>query len=1665
MKKLLLIIFFCCSIGIFQINGMKKLSCLVGLEKSYSFTDPLTESLSQIGYCNTIWFPVEYYCIGIKKDDSEDGLNIHRIVLNLEKLYPSSTDTGEDIEDDLNLYASNDNSTYSLISKASYSINTEISPAIDDIPAKVTITIDGLNISQKYIKLRCPGNGESYNGVFGNDNAQSIISAYRNTPSYIIKTDLPQFTAGSTAFEISASGFQNETLKAFYVSPTGTLQNLWTQTISVNGTATHSGTMDLQSLPAGKIKLRFELFDDSNVLIDRKDTYVYNTTGLVSNNLATNNVAIIVPETNDLSGTWFDKSLTTVSGDFVVYRQAQSSDASCSVSLPDAGWCAIYVGLVGGDSRVVVSGVSPAPSFSKLEYWRNDIPPADDAVGNTYIGCYDLSGGKTITLMRYTGTTPLRITHVIVHKLSQAKINIVTQNSDFASRIIQHNDGYSGFYYGILNSESALQDAIGYYSSIPIFSYDWCLGTTTVFNIPTTSMYNAIDANGTGATIGNNGVDPADYRRDGDRLAGTTVQSLLNNGINPLSVICDKGDLQGTDVNVTLRMGAFYSPDSSFSSNGPMLNNADTDNDGVIDSGSNNYCQRKLDLTYEWKLSYAYPEVRSHILSTLTDAVTGSDVDGVHLQFLRHPPFFGYDQPIIDEYIARYGSFQSSDYMNNNWQQIQRDIMTDLVEDIYDMVQANAPIGKTIKLKVSFDQQNYYRQGLDVAAWVAAGWVDVISPGCYVVPAQVFDLAPFVSMVNGTSCKIFVHSEATILGKDPTPEEENGEIEIIRVYMSTNQFKKYFMDMYEQGADGLYPFNYNGGTLAYAIDDMKDNDIWRNFVEPFIDWYEGGSHDYIDKKILAYFKLDEGVGTTTKDEMENIADGTVNNVSWPAGVSGSAIYCDGDGDDVNFGTSAELDMTGSFTISAWINPVNTSTAYRVIVAKSIWGYGLFTEGTRLRGWISGSTTNATSHSIAYTITPGVWQHVAMTFDINGDKKIHLYVNGEEVEHEIQQALVGNPVDTSNWNFTIGSDNDRYWFYGSIDEVKIFETALSAKEIFNEFSTVLSVDFNDIVEDKANEGSFANNGTISGAKPTIGKSGSAFRFDGVDDYVDFGYPDELELTGSRTISAWINPDNVNTGYRVIAGKYLWGSCLFTDGTRLRGWIAGSEGNASSHSYSGAITPGVWQHVAMTFDVNGDKKIHLYINGEEIDHEIQTAMVGTPTSTSAYKFTIGSNYNSQYFFDGKIDEIKVFNQSLSKSQILAQFATVLSTNFNEGNGNKANDASMGNHGTISGADWDTSGKVGNALDFNGTSDYVDFGYPAELELTGSRTLSAWIKLDDVGTTYNAIIAKYLWGSCLFTDGTRLRGWIAGSEGNASSHSYSGAITPGVWQHVAMTFDVNGDKKIHLYINGEEIDHEIQTAMVGTPASTSAYKFTIGSNYNSQYFFDGKIDEVKVFDQSLSKSQILDQFATVLSLNFDENDGSTVHDVRMGNHGTINDATSWTASGKAGSALDFDGTSDYVDFGYPDELELTGSRTISAWINPDNVNTGYRVIAGKYIWGSCLFTDGTRLRGWIAGSGSNASSWSYLNTITPGEWQHVAMTFDINGDKKIHLYVNGEEVQYATQSDMDGIPTSTSAYKFIIGKNYDTQYFFDGKIDEVKVFDQSLSADTIDEIYQSY
>ncbi|MHC4571635.1 MAG: LamG-like jellyroll fold domain-containing protein, partial [Planctomycetota bacterium] len=194
------------------------------------------------------------------------------------------------------------------------------------------------------------------------------------------------------------------------------------------------------------------------------------------------------------------------------------------------------------------------------------------------------------------------------------------------------------------------------------------------------------------------------------------------------------------------------------------------------------------------------------------------------------------------------------------------------------------------------------------------------------------------------------------------------------------------------------------------------------------------------------------------------------------------------------------------------------------------------------------------------------------------------------------------------------------------------------------------------------------------------------------------------------------------------------------------------------------------------------------------------------------------------------------------------------LDEGTGSTAYDSAGGNHGTIYGAQW-SAGQIGGALSFDGADDYIDCGNDNSLAITDNLTIAAWVKRESTaGSSKEVIVSKYDGGQysyrLFFLGGGRVR-WYLSSDGGTSSREYVNStlqITDTNWHFIAATFE-SGILKI--YIDGADRSGTKKGNISSIFASTEP--LFIGQE-NSGGYFNGLIDEVKIFDRALSSEEIL-------------------------------------------------------------------------------------------------------------------------------------------------------------------------------------------------------------------
>jgi chitodextrinase len=473
-----------------------------------------------------------------------------------------------------------------------------------------------------------------------------------------------------------------------------------------------------------------------------------------------------------------------------------------------------------------------------------------------------------------------------------------------------------------------------------------------------------------------------------------------------------------------------------------------------------------------------------------------------------------------------------------------------------------------------------------------------------------------------------------------------------------------------------------------------------------------------------------------------------------------------------------------------------------------------------------------------------WSHLASTYD---GATLRLFVNGTEVG---SLASTGN-IATSTGDLWIGANNVwPEWFSGLIDEVRVYNRALSAAEI--------NTDMNRSV------------GIPDTEAPTA--------------------PTNLVKTGSTAASISISwsasTDNVGVaGYRIFRGTTEVGTTAGTMFT-IPSLACGTAHDLSVEAYdfSTNVSPRA-QLTASTSDCDvtpptvsvTDPAGGATVSGTTVnvaasasDNDavagvqflVDGAPLGAEDTSAPYSVTWNSwnQANGDHTLtarardaSGNTTTSAGVNVTVENTGLPPAPGLVASYGFDEGAGTAAADSTgNSNHGTVNGPAW-TIGRFGQALSFDGTNDRVSVPDSATLDLTTGMTLEAWVKPTALGTAWKTVLFKHrnsnatnmvyvLYGNrntsvpnTEVTVGTSVR------AANGSSQ-----LPLNVWSHLASTYD---GATLRLFVNGTQVGSLASTGNI----ATSTGDLWIGGNNVWSEWFSGAIDEVRVYNRALTAAEI--------------------------------------------------------------------------------------------------------------------------------------------------------------------------------------------------------------------
>ncbi|MCF2531367.1 LamG-like jellyroll fold domain-containing protein [Yinghuangia soli] len=238
----------------------------------------------------------------------------------------------------------------------------------------------------------------------------------------------------------------------------------------------------------------------------------------------------------------------------------------------------------------------------------------------------------------------------------------------------------------------------------------------------------------------------------------------------------------------------------------------------------------------------------------------------------------------------------------------------------------------------------------------------------------------------------------------------------------------------------------------------------------FVSWSDGGtqSHNIValataqtltavyqevaaPSGLVAAYGFNAGTGTAVADTSGNGNNGTAANTAWTAGRYGQALTFNGTNAWVTVANSASLSMTDKVTMEAWVKPASV-TGWRTVLLKergtNALSYGLYAGGDdRAAGYCRIGTVDQSLGSPA-NLALNTWTHIAFTYD---GATMRFYVNGAQVASRAQTGALTNGTG----DLRIGGNS--VWgeyFTGQIDEVRLYNRALSAAEITTDMNTAI-----------------------------------------------------------------------------------------------------------------------------------------------------------------------------------------------------------------------------------------------------------------------------------------------------------------------------------------------------------------------------------------------------------------------------------------------------------------------------------------------------------------------------------------------------------------------------------------------------------------------------------
>ncbi|OGF80556.1 hypothetical protein A2930_03115 [Candidatus Giovannonibacteria bacterium RIFCSPLOWO2_01_FULL_45_34] len=651
----------------------------------------------------------------------------------------------------------------------------------------------------------------------------------------------------------------------------------------------------------------------------------------------------------------------------------------------------------------------------------------------------------------------------------------------------------------------------------------------------------------------------------------------------------------------------------------------------------------------------------------------------------------------------------------------------------------------------------------------------------------------------------------------------------------------------------------------------------------------------------------------------------------------------------------------------------------------------------------------------------------------------------------------------------------------------------------------------------------NDGTLTnGPASAIGRIGQGLSFDGSNDYVNTNYAPTISSGTSFSLSVWFKTTGTVLGDEIFSSLITGGSPHIilstvngacTPATAIIWDVKDDAGTGVFTCASKTFNDGLWHHAVGIID-RATQTSRLYVDNILQDSDsISTFGAFTLTGNPFFIGARDGGGSDSVHFPGSIDDVRVYNRALSADEIKRLYkigATLkINTSINNDSLQKglvgywsfdgkdmanitAYDRSGNtNNGTLTGGPTRAIGKLGQGLSFDGSNDYVRATRSSSLNgaFDGAYSVSMWFKSNSsatIKTFYHISDASS--GSHMAFFNYQSVGKVTMYSRNATLadtlESNTSNLNNDVWRMV--TFIQTGTNML-IYIDGV-LDNSRAN---GTLVTSSDIDLFIGARSFSDRFFPGLIDDVRIYNRALSADEIkrLYKIGATLKVNtsinndslqkglvgywsFNDNDLASNTNITtaldrsgQGNDGKLQNmsTSSARAIGKIGQGLSFDGVDDYVQS--TNVLSVGDVFTVSMWFKRGSLTpASYHTLwssgkNGPVITLDLSNSDAVQLHGHSLGT-LTTSTITISETTT---WHHLVVAK--NGSASTKMYIDG--------IDRTGTVTNqtmlTTTHKPAIGMdlfqdtdNPTASSYFNGPIDDVRIYNRTLTRDEIKRLY---